>query len=192
MLFASWLSLILINYFFIQTANTYLSFLLNPIIIEFFIGILTALFILNEKALSLKIYFPLIIISTILLYFNHTLDNHTVEKRNIISILILSAIASSTIIIIVQAGNKKLPLLTKLGESSYTIYLIHTLMMSVYLRIFAVLLSKLPYHFAPIPYQLIFVLIFALVIASSYFFHRLVEVPLLNFLNRLIFSKKKN
>jgi exopolysaccharide production protein ExoZ len=174
--------------------NFYLSFLFNPHIIEFIMGVLAGYIIINEKGKKWRywLFTGGIIMFCISSLFTVLLVNDIADKMNAVPfqqaekiscfLEINSFIFFCIPCFLIVAGaamidlsdNIKIPnLFLKIGDASYSIYLVH----AIIVNIITLKLKSLNVEF--INYTIIPTIIIA--ISLGYALHLTIEKPLLNF-----------
>ena len=110
------------------------------------------------------------------------------------SILLLALINGLLVYKIVETDmrkEKKYPkLFSLIGEASYSIYLSHVLFLGVLLRIFRMVIVEVEMN-NPFVIQCVGVTIFIVTVTGGVFIYRMIELPLITYLNKKMLHKKQ-
>jgi peptidoglycan/LPS O-acetylase OafA/YrhL len=175
-----WTAVILIAYYFhIKSQITLVDTLLNPIIIEFFLGCLIAY--LFKKYTHVKGWLWLLIAGIVLyiinwsIYYKATNINPAAFSSYMSRVYLFGLPAAILVfgLLYLKSGFPKV--LVYLGDSSYSLYLIHGTVISVLLK----LVEKLNLRYL-IGNNIGAMVIFALTITVAMLFYRFIEMPIIN------------
>lgn len=159
----------------------YFSYVTNPIILEFLLGMIVYFIVFKKYNFELLTLTLLFSISAIILFFNNFLPER-VLFYGIPSFLLMTIVLSLDLKGLLGKGNSKISkILGKLGDSSYSLYLSHNFCIGVGVIVFNKL-NIINNYTAQI-------LIFILAIGAciwGYISYKYIESPLINKLNSFI------
>lgn len=194
-LLAGWVLMIFVNEFFLKTTNIYFGLILSTIVLEFIMGVLIACYIRSNGVVNINnwVFIQVIVILLAALKINDFYYVGPTDQRNLLTIILIGALASLVLVKITYLNEKrsyKLGILGKIGEASYSLYLIHALLLSIFIRLGVLLIERLHLSLNYTGFQILFIGIISSTIATSYAFFKFVEAPTLAFLNRIIFKRR--
>jgi exopolysaccharide production protein ExoZ len=180
-----WFILIVLNAVLLQSANFYIQFLLNPVIVEFMMGCLVAYALIHQlKIPQLLLYALFVLLVTASVSFIH-FDGLRLE-RTIWYELLLGALFSIITYLAVKTDIKyphiKYPaILLLLGDASYSIYLFHQTLYNVFVRLYqkALLITNLS-----LPVMAIATGILVLTLMAGVLIHLFIEKKMLQYLQQ--------
>lgn len=188
-----WITLLFIKYaFFKSVTNTFLNFVLNPIIIEFLIGCLVAyLFTLKKNYLSLSLFLGLTVLLSLGCFIVSQYLHHSISREHIEWIMLFglaagllvwgAAVVDNNSIFASHIPKPKVMLL--LGNASYSIYLIHDMFLRNYAKAIHLVLMKVFNNHTTLILYFDYVSFITLTLITSFFFYQWVERPLTKFIN---------
>jgi exopolysaccharide production protein ExoZ len=187
-----WIFAILANALFLKSANYYVDFLLNILILEFMLGCVVGYLILKKTVISAKILVPLALVLTVILM--NTMKIYGLAfTRELSFVLMIGAAFSILTYLTVQFDfanpHTKYPkILLLLGDASYSIYLFHNFLLSGLCRIY---IKLNPQYASSINRNLVCVCIFIITIFLGVMIHLIVEKRLIKFFSEKFLPKKK-
>lgn len=172
----------------ITNAPIFSSFVFSPANYEFLLGCVVG-YLFYKKQFITPVR-ALVLFSVILIFFVVYLNYFDLKSNAIFSKLFLGLL--SAIIIWVCASidyqqmynSAKIKLLIIIGDSSYSLYLIHPIVLSTLCRVFAKI--KVQTEYSLVINNILFLVIFVLTVALGFIFHFFIEKRVLS-----LFSSKK-
>ncbi|TCC96809.1 acyltransferase family protein [Pedobacter psychroterrae] len=179
----TWFLLIVCNALFIHSANFYIEFLLNPIIIEFMMGCLVAYAIIHRLKIADWLLYILLFLLIIASGYFLQFDGLRLE-RNVWYVLLLGTMFSIVTYTAVRTDIKypklRYPAIALLlGDASYSIYLFHQTLYNILLRGYQKITTIIPLSLSVV---LISMLVITLTLAISIAIHIYIEKKILRYL----------
>jgi len=190
-LFVIWAGVILLKIFIEIVAPTVEIpgiLILNVRIVEFLTGCMVAYLILKSHKISDYLLFPLLAmgVGSLVMFYPHWVAKGW-------GILILALVNGLIIFRIVnldlQRSIRYPKLFLLVGEASYSIYLSHIIFLSLFLRVFQVVVNKFGVT-SYLAIQMVYTLILVFSVIGGILIYKYIESPVLRYLNRKFFGKK--
>ncbi|OIN66771.1 hypothetical protein BLD48_08620 [Exiguobacterium sp. KRL4] len=183
LLIGIWLTVFLF-FSILQPNSFFINFLFNPINIEFSLGIFIAFQIVSKKSINFKLYYfggaLLFSLAILNIKFELIEINRVFQFGVPASMIIFGTVAKE-----LYGNFTKNTMLIYLGDASYSIYLTHYLLLSLFSKIF----SSLNF-FSIMGFPISVTLIIVLTLLVGCLFHEFIEKPVLKILSRLLFKNK--
>lgn len=174
-------------------SNLYLiKYLFSPLILEFFLGVLIV-FILNKIHKNYLVGFlVLFVVSIILFVFIDYLSSNNmiyITKHNRVLSFGLASFLLILSLVLFEKFNaiKSSKILILVGDSSYVLYLIHSIILSFFDN--KLILSD---KFVILNQEITTILVCCFIIILSVFIHLIIEKPMLKYLNKFLFKRQLN
>ncbi len=166
------------------------KYLISPMILEFFVGILIVLIVDTIKTNKKYWFISLMILSIILFVFIAYLSNNSIiniSKHNrVLNFGIASFLLILSLVLFEKFNNIKCSkILILVGDASYVLYLIHSVILSIFDNKL-ILSGKL----IVVSQQFTTILACVFIIFISVFIHLIIEKPMLKYLNKFLFKKQ--
>ena len=172
-------------------SNLYLiKYLFSPLILEFFLGVLVV-FILNKIHKNYLVGFiALFIISIISFVFIDYLSTNNIiyitKHNRVLSFGLASFLLILSLVIFEKFNDiKSSKILILIGDSSYVLYLIHSVILSFFDN--QLILSK---KIVFVNQEITTILACFFIVTLSVFLHLIIEKPMLKYLNKFLFKKQ--
>jgi len=183
LLIGIWLTFFLF-FSILQPNSFFIKFLFSPINIEFLLGIFVAFQIVSKKSINFKLYYfggaLLFSLAILNIKFELIEINRVIQFGVPASMIIFGTVSKE-----LYGNFTKNTMLIYLGDASYSIYLTHYLLLSLFSKIFSFL-----NFFSIIGFPISVTLIIVLTLLVGCLFHEFIEKPALKILSRLLFKNK--
>ncbi|HMI01431.1 MAG TPA: acyltransferase [Pedobacter sp.] len=179
------ISILMVSFSGIRFFSFPLTFISNPIILEFFMGCLIGyLFKYKSNLLKRKHFAITLVLLTVCCFVNYGIYNSPFN-RDLFSLILIGLVSSFLILGAAVLDKSGLYIVPRpfviLGDASYAIYLTHPILLSMMCRMSDKVLSGL--HLK-INLSLLFTIILIITLLAGTIFHFTIEKPLLKLLNK--------
>ena len=168
------------------------KYLFSPLILEFFLGVLIFYIVskINKNyILGFCVLFVVSIISFV--FINYLSSNNIIyiTKHNRVLNFGLASFLLILSLVLIEKFNtiKSFKILILIGDASYVLYLIHSIILSLFDNKF-ILSGK----FIVLNNQLTTILVCCFIVTLSVFLHLIIEKPMLKYLNKFLFKRQLN
>ena len=169
------------------------KYVLSPLLLEFFLGVLIV-YLIGKIDKNYIVGFTVLLIFSILsfVFVDYLSTNNliAITKHNrVLSFGLASFLLILSLVLIEKFNDvKSAKILILIGDSSYVLYLIHSIILSFFDN--QLVLSG---KFVIINPEFSTILVCVFIVVSSVFIHSMIEKPMLKYLNKFLFpSKLKN
>ena len=181
-----WLAIIIISNNIIDTNSPLINLIINPLTVEFILGVLIGIYFSKYKY---KIKFPKILLFLLFIYLLLIPSIYELEKIHDWSRILIYGVASFFIVFLSIEIERQGTIFNKyliiIGNASYSIYLSHLLTLNVIAKIFNIFLVESYFYELLMVFTMISISLIWGLISYKY-----IEIPIINYTKKIIKGKQ--